>query len=102
MNAIAIYVMVKGEPGIKRSRLYKASHGKEIFDRMASAGLVEDRGEAGCYLTPLGETIGASMASFVDLMGESSLVEAYVADMVDWYQDKIDRNRDRNYKRYNL
>ena len=95
INMVAIYLMIKGDPGIKKARLYKGKHGQEIFDRMVSAGLIKEEGN-GCFLTGEGEMIGVCMKAIVDAMGGEEEITAYVDGLVDWYQQKIDLNRVRN------
>lgn len=96
INMVAIYVMVKGDPGISRARLYKNVHGRDVFERMVSAGLIREEEGNGCYLTDEGEVIGVYMKEIIKAMGGEDEVQSYIDGQIEWYQDKIDKNRIRN------
>lgn len=96
INAVAIYMLVKSDPGIKRSRLYKGRHGKEIFDRMVEHHMISVEGDGSCTLTERGVLMGECLHTLIVAFEEEELVGEYIAGLIDWYQDKIDANRERN------
>ena len=96
INMVAIYVMIKGCPGIKRARLYKNKHGAEIFERMERAGLIACDDKGCCSLTEDGDRFGLFVKDIVKIMGDESVVQEYIDGLIEWYQEKIEKNRLRN------
>lgn len=96
INAVAIYMLVKSDPGIKRSRLYKGRHGKEIFERMVEHHMISVEDDGSCTLTERGVLMGECLHTLIVAFGEEDLVNEYINGLIGWYQDKIDANRERN------
>lgn len=96
INAVAIYMLVKSDPGIKRSRLYKGRHGKEVFERMVEQHMISVEKNGSCTLTERGVLVGECLHTLIVAFGEEELVGDYIAGLIDWYQDKVDANRERN------
>lgn len=98
LNAAAILVMVKGDPGIGKARLYRTPRGKSLFERMKAKGLILETG-SGCFLTDYGDQMLTHIHELFMIFGEEDLVDSYVEDMVEWYQKRTDTNRERYHQR---
>lgn len=98
LNVASILVMVKGDPGIGRARLYRTPRGKAVFDTMVRKGLIEEKGD-GCHLTEEGDRILEMIRELCTVFEDEDLVTAYISNMVTWYLKKTDASRERYHRR---
>ena len=98
LNAAAILVMVKGDPGIKKARLYRTARGKSLYETMVAKGLIVEQG-GGCHLSMEGDMVLTHIHELFMIFDEEHLVEEHIAGMVEWYQGKTDVNRERNRRK---
>jgi len=99
LNIAGMLVMIDGDPGIKKARLYRTPRGREIFDDLVAIGAIAVDDHGGVSLTAEGRRIKGWIQEIIQKFGEEDLLEMHIEDMIEWYQRRIELNRQRYQKK---
>lgn len=91
-NLMAAYLLLKGTPGIAKSKLYFTEYGRKVVEWMLSAGYAEQRG-SGCYLTERGETAGALWVEVAKDADQGDDIEDLLDSIEERYNKRLAHQR---------
>ena len=91
-NLLASYLLVKGTPGIPKSKLWFTDRGRRIVEWMIAEGYIEQQG-SGCYLSERGEEIGALWARVAEDAGQGDDIAQLIASIEDRYNRRLESLR---------
>lgn len=89
-NLIACYLLVKGTPGIAKSRLYFTEHGRDVVEWMLSNEYIVQLG-SGCYLGQKGEDIGESWVAVARDAGQEEDIARLIGSIEDRYNKRLEK-----------
>lgn len=89
---MAAYLLVKGTPGIAKSKLWFTERGRKVVEWMIAEGYITQVG-SGCYLTERGETVGALWAQVGEDAGQDEDVEQLIKSIEDRYNKRLEMLR---------
>ena len=87
-NLVAAYLLVKGTPGIAKSKLYFTERGRKVVEWMLQEGYIAQKG-TGCYLTEHGEEIGALWAKVAEDARQDEDIEQLIHSIEDRYNKRL-------------
>lgn len=91
-NLLAAYLLVKGTPGIAKSRLYLTAHGRDVVEWMIENHYIVQEG-SGCYLGYRAEDIGPSWAAVARDAEQDEDVEQLIRAIEARYSKRLVRKR---------
>lgn len=85
---MAAYLLVKGTPGIAKSKLWFTERGRKVVEWLLDEEYIVQEG-SGCYLTDKGEKVGRLWVAVAKEAGQDDDIEQLVNSINERYNKRL-------------